>query len=88
MSGFDLRGFVSAIFYIYYILIIIRVVFSWIGLPSNRTALTLYRFVYDLTEPYLGIFRRIIPMAGQIDFSPLVGLLVLGVIQSIVLNLL
>lgn len=88
MYLFNLRAFVSALFYIYYILIIIRVIFSWVGLPSNRTALALYRFVYDVTEPYLGLFRRFIPLAGPIDFSPLVGLLVLSIIQGIVLNLL
>ncbi len=88
MTGFELRSFVRALFYIYYILIIIRVIFSWIGLPSNKTALTLYRFVYDVTEPYLGLFRRIIPLAGPIDFSPLIGLLVLGLIQGFVLSLL
>jgi YggT family protein len=86
MQSIDLHDFVSALFYTYYILIIIRVVFSWIGIPSNRTALMIFRFVYDVTEPYLGIFRRFIPLAGPIDFSPFIGLLVLGIIQSMVLR--
>jgi YggT family protein len=86
MQSIDLHDFVSALFYTYSILIIIRVVFSWIGIPSNRTALMIFRFVYDVTEPYLGIFRRFIPLAGPIDFSPLIGLLVLGIIQSMVLR--
>lgn len=47
----------------------------------------IYRFVYDVTEPYLGLFRRIIPLAGPIDFSPFVGLIVLGIIQGLVRNL-
>jgi YggT family protein len=86
MSGFDVRGFVNALFYTYYVFIIIRVIFSWTGIPSNRTVLMVFRFVHDVTEPYLGLFRRLIPLAGPIDFSPLVGLLVLGIIQSFVVS--
>lgn len=83
--NFDLRGFVNALFYTYYLLIIVRVVFSWIGIPSG-TFLHIYRFVYDVTEPYLGIFRRFIPAVGPIDFSPFIGLLVLSIIQGFVVG--
>ncbi len=86
MTGFDARSFVNALFYTYYVFIIIRIIFSWTGIPSNRTLLTLFRYVHDVTEPYLGLFRRFIPLAGPIDFSPLVGLLVLGIIQSFVVS--
>lgn len=86
MSGFDARSFVNALFYTYYVFIIIRIIFSWTGIPSNRTLLILFRYVHDVTEPYLGLFRRFIPLAGPIDFSPLVGLLVLGIIQSFVVS--
>lgn len=83
--NFDLRGFVNALFYTYYLLIIVRVVFSWIGIPSG-IFLLIYRFVYDVTEPYLGIFRRFIPAVGPIDFSPFIGLLVLSIIQGFVVG--
>ncbi|GBE57943.1 YGGT family protein [bacterium BMS3Abin01] len=86
MTGFDARSFVNALFYTYYVFIIIRIVFSWTGIPSNRTLLILFRYVHDVTEPYLGLFRRFIPLAGPIDFSPFVGLLVLGIIQSFVVS--
>lgn len=86
ISGFEVRDFVNALFYIYYILVFVRVIFSWIGIPQNRTAYMLFRFVYNLTEPYLGIFRRFIPAAGSIDFSPFIGLLFLGIIQSIIVS--
>lgn len=87
MWGFDydLRGFVNALFYTYYLLIFARVIFSWIGIPSGAF-LHIYRFVYDVTEPYLGIFRRIIPTVGPIDFSPFIGILVLSVIQGLVVG--
>ncbi len=86
MGNATIANFVDALFYVYYILIIARVLFSWLRAPSG-TLLMIYRFVYDVTEPYLGLFRRIIPLAGSIDFSPFVGLIVLGIIQSIVRSL-
>ena len=85
MNSLALANFVNALFYVYYILIIVRVLFSWVR-PSGAMIM-IYRFVYDITEPYLGLFRRIIPMAGPMDFSPFIGLIVLGIIQTIVHNL-
>ncbi len=86
MGSVSAANFVDALFYVYYILIIARVLLSWIRMPSGAM-LMIYRFVYDVTEPYLGLFRRIIPLAGPMDFSPFVGLIVLGIIQSVVRNL-
>lgn len=87
MLGLDIdpRGFINALFYTYYLLIIVRVIFSWIGIPSGPFLL-IYRFVYDVTEPYLGIFRRFIPAVGPIDLSPFIGLLVLSIIQGFVVG--
>ncbi len=85
MNSTGLANFINALFWVYFILIFIRVLFSWVR-PSGAMIM-IYRFVYDITEPYLGLFRRIIPMAGPIDFSPFIGLIVLGIIQTIVRNL-
>lgn len=87
MAGFDLLAFINAIFYIYYLLIFARVIFSWFRIPNQGPVLMIFRFIYDITEPYLGIFRRIIPTTGPIDFSPFAGMLVLIIIQRIVQEL-
>ncbi len=70
----------------YYALILIRVVFSWIRVSDN--ALT--RFVYEVTEPVLGLFRRLIPPRPTfpIDFSPIIAFIVLQVIETIILKVL
>ena len=83
MSVNSIIRFVDALFLVYYILIIVRIIFSWIGIPSGAL-LQIYKFVYDVTEPYLGIFRRIIPSVGVLDFSPCIAIIVLRLIQSIV----
>lgn len=46
------------------------------------------RFLETICEPYLGIFRKIIPPIGMIDLSPIVGILVLGFIESGLLKVL
>lgn len=87
MSKADLLSFLDAIFYIFYILVIIRIVFSWIGLPSQKGLYVVFKFSYDATEWYLRIFRRFIPMAGAIDFSPVVAMFTLVIIQRIIASI-
>ena len=70
MTRSSILGFVDALFWIYYVLIFARVIFSWVGLPSHGPLYEIFRFVFNVTEPYLGLFRRFLPRMGAIDFSP------------------
>ena len=45
------------------------------------------RFIYEITEPLMAPFRRLIPPIGGMDFSPIVLFLVLQVVESIVYRL-
>ena len=72
-------------------MILIRVLLSWIPrIPYNRTLSALLQFVHDVTEPYLGLFRRLIPPVGGsgfgIDLSPLIGLIVLQIVGRLVVQ--
>lgn len=84
MSRTGLLNFVEALFYVYYGLIFARVIFSWLGIPSQKTLLLIFRLIYDITEPYLRIFRRFIPPMGGIDFSPFIAILVLFLIERVI----
>lgn len=72
---------------VYTYLILARAILSWFPNPSNDLVRTLAGAVYSLTEPYLSIFRRIIPSVGAggmgFDLSPVVGLIVLFVIENV-----
>ncbi len=48
--------------------------------------LTKLSFVDSLTDPYLNIFRKIISPAYGLDFSPMIGLLILQIIERLVYN--
>lgn len=76
---------VGLAFQIYFFLIIIYVLMSWI--PGLRES-SFGELVEKVVEPYLGIFRSIIPPLGMIDFSPIVALLALNLIQSGVFTIL
>ncbi len=67
-------------------LIIARVILSWFpASPHNG----LIRFIYDVTEPILSPFRRLMPKSAMpVDFSPLIAILVLQLVQRLVLSLL
>lgn len=72
---------------IYTYLIVVRAILSWFPNPSNDLLRSLAGAVYALTEPYLGLFRRIMPSVGAggmgFDLSPVVGLIVLFVIENV-----
>jgi YggT family protein len=60
-----------------WLLILGRVLLSWI---NPRFEGPIARFLYDTTEPLLAPIRRLMPQTGMIDFSPLVLMLIMGVL--------
>ncbi|HEY5816763.1 MAG TPA: YggT family protein [Solirubrobacterales bacterium] len=88
----DVADYVSALFLVYIILILIRVLLSWIPrMPYNPTLRAVLDFITETTDPYLNLFRRIIPPIGGggfgLDLSPMIGLIVLFIARSIVVGL-
>lgn len=65
-----------------WLVILGRVLMSWID-PTFSNPLG--RFLYSATEPILAPIRRVLPQTGMIDFSPLIVLLLLGVVLRLVL---
>ena len=61
--------FIIFALYALIIVILIRVVFSWVSPYPNNSV---YRFVYQVTEPILGPVRRRLPPVSGMDLSPLV----------------
>jgi YggT family protein len=70
-------------FQVLYWLIIARVILSFFRSPYNPVT----RFVYEITEPILAPFRRILPKGGMIDFSPFLAILSLNLLEWLLLNL-
>jgi YggT family protein len=88
----DVADYVAALFLVYIILILIRVLISWIPrMPYNPALRAVLDFVTDTTDPYLNLFRRIIPPIGGggfgLDLSPMIGIIVLVILRGIVAGL-
>jgi YggT family protein len=88
----DVADYVGALFLVYIILILIRILISWIPrIPYNPALRAVLDFVSQTTDPYLNLFRRFLPPVGgggfQLDLSPMIGIVVLYVLQAIVVGL-
>ena len=84
----DVADYVITLTYVYVALIFVRVLMSWIPrIPYNRVLSAVLGFVVDVTDPYLNLFRRILPPVrlgpGALDLSPIVGTIVLIVVGSL-----
>jgi YggT family protein len=82
----EIADYVDALFLVYLILIFIRVLLSWVPrMPYNPYLRAAVRFVEETTDPYLNLFRRIIPpIGGRLDISPIIAILVLYVVAGLV----
>jgi YggT family protein len=87
----DVAAYVNGLFTVYIVLIFIRILMSWIPrLPENRAVLAVARFVRETTDPYLNLFRRILPPVGgggmSLDLSPMVGVILLLIGQAVLVG--
>lgn len=84
MSSYQIVQIVDVIFEVLVWLIIVRCVLSFV---RHNPYQPLIRFVYEITEPVMAPFRRIIPAAGGMDFSPIVAVLVIEMVRRLVIRL-
>jgi len=91
ISRSDIADYVYALFLVYIILIFIRILLSWIPrIPYNPTLSAVVNFVHEVTDPYLNLFRRILPPVGgggfALDLSPIIGIIVLFIVRALVVG--
>ena len=85
----DVAGYVLTLTYVYFVLIFIRIILSWIPrMPYNPVLNAVVTFVTDVTDPYLNLFRRFLPPLkvgpGALDLSPIVAIFVLMIVGQLV----
>ena len=79
----SVQRFLHVFILVYVLLIFAYVLTSWIRLPYSPLLNRLQRFLYDVCDPYLRLFRRILPPLGPIDITPIVAVITLFVIQEV-----
>jgi uncharacterized protein YggT (Ycf19 family) len=76
--------FIDVFIYVYVLLIFVYVLTSWVRLPYSPWVRRISDFLRDVCEPYLRIFRRILPPLGPLDLSPVVAIFALFALKEIV----
>ena len=82
------KGFVSAFALVYTLIIFAYILSTWLRMPYSPWLNRIQRFLYDVSEPYLRLFRRILPSMGPLDLSPLVATIALWVLAGAIMRLL
>lgn len=77
--------YINMAFEVYNWLIIVRVFLSWIPHDPYRPV---FRFIYEITEPVLAPFRRLMGGRMMIDFSPIIAIIVLQFVERLIIDIL
>jgi YggT family protein len=80
-----LEAFVNVLAQALVLTIFVRVIMSWVPI---RLPFGLNELVWNVSEPVLAPIRRYLPIAGGMDFSPLVALLLIQILASVILRVL
>ena len=83
-----IQNFIYVFVWVYVILIFAYVLTGWIRLPYSPWVNRIQRFLYDICEPYLRLFRRILPSFGPLDLSPMIGVIVLWIVEYVLVRIL
>ncbi len=87
----DVANYVDALFTVYIVLIFVYILLNLLlsvgmRMPYSRWSDAVMNFLRDVSEPYLRLFRRLIPVVGGFDFTPMIALIVLYFVRTILVN--
>lgn len=82
----SVQRFVSVFVGVYVLLILAYIITSWFPPGASPTLERVRQFLMDVCEPYLRLFRRVIPPLGPLDISPIVAVFALYIAERIVNN--
>ena len=84
----SIETFITVFVSVYVLLIFAYILTSWIRLPYSPWLNRIQRFLYDVCEPYLRLFRRLLPTFGPLDLSPIIAILALYIARTVVISVL
>ncbi len=91
LTRIDVANYVSALFTVYIVLIFVYILLNLmlsfgVRVPYSRWSDGAMSFLRDVCEPYLRLFRRLIPTVGMFDFTPMIAIIVLYFGRTLVVN--
>jgi len=78
------QHFIDIFLWVYVLLIFVYVLTSWVRLPYSVWVRRVSDFLRDVCEPYLRLFRRILPPLGPLDLSPVVAIFALFLLMRVI----
>jgi YggT family protein len=86
----DIGNYVYTLALVYVVIIFIRILLTWFRLPYSRPLNIFTEWISNVTDPYLRMWRRVLPMVrlgpAAMDLSPIIGTIVLLIVAGIVAN--
>src|SRR4051794_16850676 len=74
------QNFVQVFATVYTLILFVYILSSWFRLPYSVWLNRVQRFLHDVSEPYLRLFRRVLPAMGPLDLSPMVAIFALWIL--------
>lgn len=88
MNAYFLYSLIMRLFSVYEFLIVVWCLMSWVPRGTGQGGIDAFRDALGMiVEPFIGVFRRFIPPFGGIDFSPIVAIFALQLIERLVLSI-
>lgn len=88
MSLYSIASLIARLFNIYEFMIVVWCLMSWIPRGVGKGGVDAFRDALGMiVEPYLNVFRRLMPPLGGIDFSPIIAIFALGIIERVVFSI-
>jgi YggT family protein len=84
----SVQNFVHVFILVYVLIIFAYIITSWVRLPYSPWLNRIQRFLYDVCEPYLRIFRRLLPSFGPLDLSPIIAVFSLFILDFVIQSIL
>lgn len=84
---FMIKSLIVSLSNAYTLIIFVYVLMSWIPTSSGIIA-DIYRVLGKICDPFLNLFKRIIPPIGMIDISPIIAVIVLQFVVQLLVKLL
>ena len=87
LNAYSIAQLISPLVNFYEMLILVYILFSWFPIREGSIFHDIGLVLQSLCEPYLGIFRRIIPPMGGIDFLPVIAVIALNLVAQLVIGI-
>ena len=80
----SINRFIDDFIWVYVLLILVYILSSWVRLPYSPWLRRIQDFLRDVCEPYLRLFRRLLPSFGPLDLSPVIAIFFLFLLMRVV----